>query len=354
MRQRNGSGLVLSDEVRTWHSKILTEVTRAFLFPWGGPALLEGNHWVTQTPGHSFHPFDSCLSIHVTASLKSLKYFSSNHVYILHIYFFSLRLLIMHLTCLVFSDRLTWTFLAGTARRLVLRHKSLTSDTVRLSPVPVVTSDTLINARLKKRRKERGREENETWKARRNETKRDGDTILPPPPDSTEKANEAYARNWMQSCQGTQRPPKVSLICSAPRRGGTRKKIRRWWWRMGGCVWWWWWGKRGGGGGGWKKDEQTSGGGREGWFSSRPFFAHAQLKQRTCKRVSDRFFSWMCWIWNDGPQCKEYKEGFCLLYRKKPALRCFNIKTHLRLYFHNNLPSIILSYIEINGRVFLS
>lgn len=31
-------------------------------------------------------------------------------------------------------------------------------------------------------------------------------------------------------------------------------------------------------------------------------FARKQLKQRTCRPLSDRCFSWMCWIWNDGLQ----------------------------------------------------
>lgn len=71
--------------------------------------------------------------------------------------------------CLLFSGWLTWTFLAATAWRLAVRQKSLTSDTVRLSPAPIITSNALINVRLKKGWKVRGREENKKWIVKRKE-----------------------------------------------------------------------------------------------------------------------------------------------------------------------------------------
>lgn len=197
-----------------------------------------------------------------------------------------------------FSDRLSWTFLAATARRLAQRHKSLTSDTVRLSPAPVVTANTLMDARPKKRWKVRGREENKKWTVRTNQTTRDGDdaprgdTVLPPPPYTKGKWGVRIRLNAKLSADAASTEGQPHLFCTATWR--SEEKIRR----LGG-RW------RGAGG---MKDEQASSGEREGWFSSGPFFTHTQLKQRTCKRLSDRCSLWMCWIRNDA-----LSAGWCLL-----------------------------------------
>lgn len=114
-----------------------------------------------------------------------------------------------------------------------------------------------------------------------NETTRDwddaprGDTVLPPPSYTKGKWGVRMRLNAKLSADAASTEGQPHLFCTATWR--SEKKIRR----LGG----------GRAVGNVKVD-----------FHLVPFFAHTQLKQRTCKQLSDRCSLWMCWIWNDGPQ----------------------------------------------------
>lgn len=137
--------------------------------------------------------------------------------------------------CLLFSDRLTWTFSAETEWRLALRHKSLTSDMVRLSPAPVVTSSTLINARLRKRWKVREGEENKKWIVRRT-----GDDTLrrhnPPPSFYTKGKWGVQTRlNAKLSAGAASTEGHPNLFCTAT--CWKEKKLDEGWWDRKGDGW---------------------------------------------------------------------------------------------------------------------